>query len=167
MEDRTLQDLDPLLEPGSTADSVPVTLLLQFCEGVSELEARWRELPGAGGFLEELQIMDLDWRRRSPGEIRPHLWSSTRTLVLVLLMRQCMVSPLKGTYRKFGAAVPADPKSCFSESEEEEEFFKGKGPKGPIEGQAERQAKEARPPCTGIAHHPAFRGQGCGGAAGC
>ena len=146
--DRTLQDLDPLLEPGSTADSVPVTLLLQFCEGVSELEARWRELPGAGGFLEELQIMDLDCDVVVP-ERFVHTCGLDTDSGLVLLMRQCMVSPLKGTYRKFGAAVPADPKSCFSESEEEEEFFKGKGPKGLLKGKLKGKPRRQGHPAPG------------------
>ncbi|CAE7019477.1 Rad54b [Symbiodinium sp. CCMP2456] len=55
--DRTLEDSDLLLVPGSSTDSVIVTLLLHLPQGVSELEARWTAPALAGGFMEELQVI--------------------------------------------------------------------------------------------------------------
>ncbi|CAE7900039.1 Rad54b [Symbiodinium microadriaticum] len=149
--DRMLQDVDPLLEAGSTADSVHVTLLLQFCEGESELEACWREPPGAGGFLEELQIMDSHRNVVLP-ERFVHACGLDPDSGLVLLMRQCTLGPaFKGFgIGRFAKGVPAetetakDRASCLSESEEEEELFKGKGLlKGMLKGKPRRQSHPA------------------------
>ena len=132
--DRMLRDTDPLLEEDSTAEFVHVTLLLRFPAGESELEALWKALPGAGGFLEELFISDhresvvLPDRRVRTCGLDPDSG-------LLLLMREGAVPELQRTSRHVhgvpsAAKAAKDRGSCLSESEEEvldEGKGKGKG----------------------------------------
>ena len=143
--DRMLQDVDPLLEAGSTADSVHVTLLLQFCEGESELEACWREPPGGGWILGGAANHGFPPQRRTPGRGSSTPVASDPDSGLVLLMRQCTLGP---TFNLLPAPRPRLPKTeqgCLSESEEEEEqLFKGKGLlKGMLKGKPRRQSLPA------------------------
>ncbi|CAE7395589.1 Rad54b [Symbiodinium natans] len=149
--DRTLEDVDPLLlEAGSHADSVHVTLLLRFPAGESKLEASWKALPGAGGLLEELHISEEHKAAVLPDR-RVHTCGLDPDSGLLLLMRESGeirgYIPMKGENGKVtivpstesakgkgeygmpttglpSTASAKDRRSCLSESEDD--FGKGK-----------------------------------------
>ncbi|CAE7552819.1 dnaK [Symbiodinium sp. CCMP2592] len=131
--DRMLEDTDPLLEKDSAADSVHVTLLLRLPASGSGLEALWKALPGAGGFLEELFISDHGDEELVLPDRRIRTCGLDPDSGLLLLMREGAVPVLQRTPAglpgpRAKAKAAEDQGSCLSESEEEVPgLCKGKG----------------------------------------